>query len=133
MRRTVILCGTASFVMAFLGGLLAFAVVVPRPATAQSTVLPEVRAASFALVDPEGTVLATLERTPLGNGNLTLYDNAGRRRTALSVGVVTFFDGEGTAVLRAGRAEVTSREGLPPVNGVLLGPDGSIGMLPATP
>jgi hypothetical protein len=74
-----------------------------------------------------------LQATPLGNGNLTLYDNAGRRRTALSVGVVTFFDAEDAVVFRAGRADVVSREGFPPVNGVLLSPGGSISILPSSP
>ena len=37
MRRTVLLAGILPFVSAFLGGVLAFSLVVPAPATAQSS------------------------------------------------------------------------------------------------
>ena len=60
MRRAVILCGTASFVMAFLGGFLAVSLAFPAAATAQSSQLQEVRASAFTLVGEDGTVIAQL-------------------------------------------------------------------------
>src|SRR5437016_6089222 len=35
MRRIILLCGTASFLMAFLGGALAFSLAIPSPVAAQ--------------------------------------------------------------------------------------------------
>src|SRR6266581_156695 len=83
MRRTVLLAGILPFVSAFLGGVLAFSLVVPSPATAQSSQLQEVRASAFTLVAPDGTVLATLAPGGAGNGgNLRLYA-AGADRLSL--------------------------------------------------
>src|SRR5438093_251168 len=36
MRRMILLCGTASFLTAFLGGALAFSLAIPKPVAAQS-------------------------------------------------------------------------------------------------
>jgi hypothetical protein len=137
MRRAVLLCGTASFVMAFLGSVLAFALVAPSVATAQSGQLQEVRASAFTLVGPDGTVLAELFPTTPGNvARLTLRDSTGTERVRLvGTGVVNVFDQEGTTVVfRAGRSyTVGGNTGLPPTNGVELGPGGSISTLPSLP
>jgi hypothetical protein len=60
MRRLILLAGVLPSVSAFLGGVLAFSLVAPEPATAQSSQVQEVRASAFTLVGPEGTVLASL-------------------------------------------------------------------------
>ena len=136
MRRAVILCGTASFVMAFLGGVLAFSVVNPSSATAQSNQLQEVRASGFTLVGPDGTVLATLAPGPLtGAAALEMYDAAGTRHLELvGLGIMNAFDPEGiTPVFRAGRTYRLGPLGQPPLNGVALDPDGSISIIPPQP
>src|SRR5438105_1609935 len=69
MRRAVLLCGTASFLMAFLGGFLAFNLAVPSLVEAQDARIrgqqvtgPGVRA-NMSLLDPNGT-----PRISLNNG-----------------------------------------------------------------
>ena len=85
--RAVILCGTASFVMAFLGSALAFSLLAPSSATAQPSQAQEVRGSAFTLVGPDGTVLASLAPGgDTGTGNLTLYDGAGTRRMRMTGG-----------------------------------------------
>ncbi len=133
MRRAVILCGTASFVMALLGGVLAFTLVSPSSATAQSTQPEEVRASVFTLVGSDGTVLARLAPSSSGAGLLQLYDAAGTRHVGIvGAGAVQAFDEDGTTlVFRAGRTFTVLSDGLPPLNGVELGPGGSVSMLPS--
>ena len=136
MHRTVILCGATSFIMAFLGGLLALSLGAPSAATAQSTQLQEVRASAFTLVGPDGTVLAQLATGTGLNGRLSLRDGAGTERVALvGSGVLNVYDQEGTTVVfRAGRSYTAgANTGLPPTNGVDLGPGGSISTLPPAP
>ena len=135
MRRAVILCGTASFVMAFLGAALAFNLLAPSSATAQSGEAQEVRAAAFTLVGPDGTIIARLHPSITGHGELDLYDVAGTRRVDLvGSGALNILDQDGTTLaFRAGRTFVPSPSGSPPLNGVLLGPGGAIGMLPPSP
>jgi hypothetical protein len=131
MRRAVILCGTASFIMAFLGGLLAVAVASPSPATAQPSQAQEVRASSFVLVGTDGeTVIGRWAPGPSGGGNLTLHNASGIRRLGAGGGQIETFSSDGTRLtFKAGQTDETYT-GNVPVNGVLLGPDGSIGMLP---
>jgi hypothetical protein len=132
MRRTILLVSVLPFVSAFLGGALAFTLVAAPQATAQSSQLQEVRASAFTLVGEDGTVLARLAPGP-GGGRFSLRNAAGTERVTLAAaGILNVWDQDGTTVVfRAGRSynPVGAATGLPPINGVELGPDGSIGML----
>jgi hypothetical protein len=122
------------FVSAFLGGALAFSLVAAPQATAQSSQLQEVRASAFTLVGPDGTVLARwAPGGARGRGILTLHDEAGTRRMSMiGSGELVVYDQDGTAVrFRAGRSFDISTAGRPPLNGVELGPGGSISTLEA--
>jgi hypothetical protein len=131
MKRAIILCGSASFVMAFLGGMLAFSLVVPSMATAQSSQLEEVRAAAFVVVGPDGTVIGRLGPSGTGSGSLSLFDTAGLRHIAVQGdGSISAYDTDGTIRFRAGYQPILGPQGQPAVNGVLLGPDGSVSILP---
>jgi hypothetical protein len=131
MRRAVILCGTMSFVMAFLGGIVAFSLVAPSLATAQSTQLEEVRASAFVLVGTDGTVIGRFGPGAAGNGNLVLLDTDGRPRWTIGGGgALSVYDPEGTIRFRAGYQPALGPGGAPLVNGVLLGPEGSVSILP---
>jgi hypothetical protein len=133
MWRTILLASVLPFVSAFLGGALAFSLVAAPQATAQPSQLQEVRASAFTLVGPDGTVLAQLAPATAGPGRLVLRDAAGTQRLILSgAGVLNAYDQDGTTVVfRAGRTynPVGAATGLPPVNGVELGPGGFIRML----
>ena len=132
MWRTILLAGVLPFGSAFLGGALAFTLVAAPQATAQSSQQQEVRASAFTLVGPDGTVLAQLARNPTsGTGRLSLRDAAGTERVTLAGGgILNVWDQDGTVVFRAGRSyDVGPTSGLPPTNGVELGPGGSIRML----
>lgn len=136
MRQAVILCGATSFLMAFLGGLFAFSLVTPSRATAQPSQAPEVRASAFSLVGEDGTVIARLQPGP-GQGGppagvLILYSGEGTRRISITgAGTFNVFDEDGGAtVFRAGRSFIVAPFGDPPVNGVVLGPGGSISTRP---
>jgi len=135
MRRTILLGATLPFVSAFLGGALAFSLVVAPQAAAQANQPQEVRASAFTLVGPDGTVLAQL--APGGGGaRLVLRDAAGTDRvTLVSLGTLNVWDQDGTTVVfRAGRSySAGATSGLPPTNGVELGPGGSISTIPALP
>jgi hypothetical protein len=135
MRRAVLLCGTTSFLMAFLGGMLAFSLVAPSLATAQAGQLEEVRASAFVLVGADGTTLARLEPGNQGGGSLVLNDTSGTRRLQLAGGgwVAAYEQDGSTAAFRAGRAFIPTSDGTPAVNGVLLGPGGSVSSLPTLP
>ncbi len=130
MRRTILLAGVLPFVSAFLGGVPAFSLVAAPQATAQSSQAQEVRASAFTLVGPDGTVLVRLGSGGQGAGNLTLNDAEGTRHLSIrGVGQMVAYDQDGTTVaFTAGRAF-----GDLPVNGVLLGPDGSIGIVAPQP
>jgi hypothetical protein len=132
-----LLASVLPFVSAFLGGALAFSLVAAPQATAQSSQLQEVRASAFTLVGPDGTVLAELGPTANGNaGRLSLRDAVGTQRvTLVGTGILNVYDPDGTTVVfRAGRSyTVGATTGLPPTNGVELGPGGSIGMLEVRP
>jgi hypothetical protein len=135
MRRTILLSAVVPFVSAFLGGALAFGLVVAPQASAQSNQPQEVRASAFTLVGPDGTVLAQL--APGGGGaRLVLRDAAGTDRvTLVSLGTLNVWDQDGTTVVfRAGRSYAAgATSGLPPSNGVELGPGGSISSIPSLP
>ena len=134
MRRTIVLAGVLPFVSAFLGGVLALSLIAPSSATAQSGQLQEVRATAFTLVGQDGTVLARLAPGNLGFGNLALFDTAGTQRLQLQGnGRMGVNDADGTLVFQAGRSFEASGTGRPPVNGVELGPGGSVSMLPPLP
>ena len=138
MGRTILLAGILPFVSAFLGGVLAFSLVAAPQATAQSGQLQEVRASAFTVVGADGTVRARLEpaETPSGGelGFLSLYGVTGvRRLTVTGAGTVNAYDTDGTLAFRAGRSFVVSPDGFPPLNGVELGPGGSISMIPSLP
>ena len=129
MWRTILLASVLPFVSAFLGGALAFSLVAPPQATAQSSQPQEVRASAFTLVREDGTVLARLAPTPGGSGRLALSDVAGTERvTVVGSGILNVWDQDGTTVVfRAGRSYIVgAASGLPPTNGVELGPGGSI-------
>jgi len=133
MWRTILLASVLPFVSAFLGGALAFSLVAAPQATAQSSQLQEVRASAFTLVGPDGTVLAQLAHNPAsGTGRLSMRDATGTERVGLTGGgSLQVYDENGTLVFRAGRSAfaVGPTSGLPTVNGVELGPGGSIRML----
>src|SRR5690242_2102082 len=101
MRRAVILCGTVSFIMAFLGGALGSNLAAAPQAGAQSNQPQEVRASTFTLVAEDGTVLARLapNEPPPGLrpvGQLTLNNASGTTRlTAMGGGIVTAYDQDG--------------------------------------
>ena len=76
MKRTIALCGAAAFLLAFLGGMLAFSLVVPSWATAQSSQEQEGRASAFTLVDADRTVLASLPPASLGAPGSTPFHAA---------------------------------------------------------
>ena len=131
MRRTILLSGVCSFIMAFLGGILAFSLVAPAPATAQSSQLQEVRASAFVLVGADGnTVIGRWAPGPSGGGNLTLNSVGGTRRLGVGGGQIETFSSDGTALtFKAGQTDETYT-GAVPVNGVLLGPGWSVSALP---
>jgi hypothetical protein len=132
MWRTLFLASVLPFVSAFLGGTLALSLVAAPQATAQSSEPQEVRASAFTLVRADGTVLAQLAPTPNGVARLLLRDGAGTERvTLVGSGILNVWDQDGTTVVfRAGRSyTVGGASGLPPANGVELGPGGSIRML----
>ena len=69
MRRAVFLCGATSFLMAFLGGILAFSLVLPSMAEAQQTA-PGTTALNFS--DGNGANRIRLAQNPNGSAQITL-------------------------------------------------------------
>ena len=133
MRRAVLLCGTASFIMAFLGGVLAFGLVAPSLATAQSSQPQEVRASAFTLVNEAGAVQARLWVNPVGAGVLEFMRGDGTVSSTVSVVGLQMRDAGGNLYLRVGRCTGTTGPcpgGLPPYEGLQLGPNGSISPMP---
>jgi hypothetical protein len=130
MRRTIVLMGVLPFVSAFLGGTLAYSLMAVSVTTAQSSQPQEVRASEFTLVGPDGTVLASLSQSRTGAGFLRLFDAEGKRRVLVSgTGTYEVYDGDETTLLfRAGRT-FGGPNVLPPINGVELGPGGSISII----
>jgi hypothetical protein len=114
--------------------MLAFALIVPPLVTAQSSQLPEVRAGAFVLVGPNGTDVARLEPGGGGNGRLLLNAADGTRSVRLNgAGGLTVFDTDGNTLRFQAGYVSPGRSAEPPINGVLLGPGGSISMLPTAP
>jgi hypothetical protein len=129
MRRTIFLSGVCAFIMAFLGGILAFSLVAPPSATAQSTQAQVVRASAFELIAEDGTVIGRLMTGPGGGGNLELLRSEGTVGLRLSGGGwMDTYTPDGTPTFRAGHSFGGGRGGA--FSGVQLGPDGSIGKLP---
>jgi hypothetical protein len=76
--------------------LLAVRLLLPTQTHAQAAQQGDIRATSFTLVGADGTVLAKLAAGPSGNGNLTLFDTAGRPRAAITgASSVTIMDANG--------------------------------------
>src|SRR6185369_3132358 len=108
------------------------------PVTAQSGQLQEVRAAAFVVTGPEGIMLGRLGSGGLGNGNPSLYDDAGRQRWQMNgVGGMSAFGSEGMSRFQAGYQPIPGPEeshlgpqGIQPINGVMLDANGSVGTLP---
>lgn len=118
-------------------GIVAFSVTATllvqylmTPPGAQAQTGPQVvRTSGFELVSPEGAILARLVPGPQGGGNLTMFDAAGNRRTVVAGnGTIAAFD-LGSTTLRFFEGYSTVATGLPTVNGVALGPDGTVGIL----
>lgn len=104
--------------------------------TAQPVAAHELRANSFVLVSDDGTVQARVTVVPGVNvGSLTFVRSDGTPATSFSPSGLTTFAPDGTVTVRVGRC-VPSAEfptcagGLPPFNGVQLGADGAVSMLP---
>jgi len=134
MRRTILLTGVLPFLSAFFGAVLAFSLVVPPPATAQPGGLQEVRGSAFVLVDQNGAILARLAPAPSGDALMSFRDAAGTTRLRLhGAGSFTVFGPDSSTAFRAGNTFGDAMLGDQSVNGVLLGPGGSIGMLPSAP
>jgi hypothetical protein len=104
----------------------------PSPAAAQVGQLEEISATRFTLVGADGTILARLEPGNDANARLQLFNNVGVLRVGLTAqGAVNIFDVDGTTQrFRAGFVPYTDGQGRPPINGVWLDGDGSIGPIP---
>ena|SRR5579871_17181 len=137
MRRTLLLAGIFPFFSAFLGGVVAFGLVAPSMASAQAAAAPEVRASSFVLVGDDGTVQARLGIVPgVGIGSLTFLRADGQPAASFSPAGFTMFDPDGAVRIRVGRCVPsadfpTCPGGLPPFEGLQLGPNGSVSVLPS--
>ena len=118
--------------LSVLGTLLSQHVLAPSPAIAQPTQLQELRAAKFVLVAADGTELARLEPGGDGNGRLQLFDKTGVVRVSLAGGgAVNIFDTDGTTQrFRAGFVPYVDSAGRPPINGVWLDEEGTVGGVP---
>ena len=136
MKRTVLLGGVLPFVSAFLGGVLAFSLVVSPSATAQPSPAREVRAERFVLVAADGTEIGHwVGGGPDGNARLQLRDASGTLRVLLAgQGSLIAFDTDGSTIrFRAGYVPYVDASGRPPINGVWLHPEGSISRVPPSP
>ena len=110
MRRTVILCGAASFVMAFLGTVLASTVAVPAVVGAQEA---RIRAEQFTVVGDNGADGVRLGTGPGLNSDVRVLDTNGVLRAAFNTGGIlagndpdgagfNVYAPDGTTVLRLG-------------------------------
>ncbi len=77
-------------------------VLSPQQAVAQPGQPAEVRASAFVLVGQDGSVLARLAPSgDTGNGQLTLFDTAGKTRLFLHSSALAVLDRDGTTVRTA--------------------------------
>ena len=129
LQRTLLLVGAVT--LSVLATALVERLPNPSPAVAQTGPAPVVRASTFELVNDSGAVLARITSGGAGNGSLTLFDTAGNRRAVLAGnGTLATFDADGSTLrFYAGYALAATPDGRPPVNGVALAPDGTVGML----
>ena len=130
LQRTFLLVGTIAF--SVLTTTVAERLANPAPPAAAQVAQPAVvRGSAFELVGEDGSVLARLTAGGLGNGNLTLFDTTGNRRVSLGGnGTLAMFDTDGSTLrFLAGYSLAPGATGAPPVNGVRLAPDGTVGML----
>jgi hypothetical protein len=83
MRRTILLAGVLPFVSAFLGGILAFSLVIPSFVEAQES---RIRAESVVVVDDSGTIRANMNSGPGARSNVGVFSQAGIPRISMSTG-----------------------------------------------
>jgi hypothetical protein len=84
MRRTIVLAGAVSFVMAFLGGLLAVTLALPAIAGAQES---RIRAEQFNIVGDNGADRVMLRAGPgAGAAVWVLAADGATRRVAMATG-----------------------------------------------
>jgi hypothetical protein len=83
MRRTFLLAGVLPFVSAFLGGVLAFSLVVPGIADAQES---RIRAESVVVVDGNGTTRANMNSGPGARSGVSVWSQAGVPRVQVATG-----------------------------------------------
>ena len=121
-------------VLSVLATLTAQHLLLPPLVIAQPDQPQEVRATRFVLVAADGTVLARLEPGGDGNGRLQLFDKTGTLRVGLAGGgALNINDTDGvTQRFRAGYVPYVDSAGRPPINGMWLDADGSIGVAPTS-
>jgi len=121
-------------VLSVLATLTAQHLLLPPLVIAQADQPQEVRATRFVLVAADGTVLARLEPGGDGNGRLQLFDKTGTLRVGLAGGgALNINDTDGvTQRFRAGYVPYVDSAGRPPINGMWLDADGSIGVAPTS-
>ena len=83
MRRTILLSGVCSFIMAFLGGVLAFGLVVPTMVEAQQNRL---RAESVTVTGSTGTDRVELSAGAGVNSHVNVLDASGDLRAQMRTG-----------------------------------------------
>ena len=129
LQRSVLFVGVVA--ISVLTTLLVERLANPTPVAAQGGQPQVIRATAFELVGPGDSVLARLSPGGSGNGNLSLFDTAGNRRAAMAGnGTFFVFDEDGTTLrFEAGYSQTAGASGTPPVNGVALAPDGTVGVL----
>jgi len=108
--------------LSVISTLLIQRLLLPQPAGAQSAQASEVRASSFVLIGSDGTEIARLGPGSQGAGNLTLFDQTGQLRIAVSgAGDLLAYGTGGTALAQLYAKADDNSSGL-----ILRDPDGSI-------
>src|SRR5215210_5179675 len=127
MKRAICLAGLVSFLMAFLGTTLAFAVALPGLVGAQETRL---RAEQLTVVGDNGADRVGIQTGPGGAASMRLLDANGTLRSMTSTGGqergddpdaagIAFRNSSGTQVIRLGTGRGPSSTG-PLVQGLQL-------------
>ncbi len=127
MKRAICLGGAVSFVMAFLGTMLAVAVALPAIVSAQETRL---RAEQLTVVGDNGTDRVRIQTGPGGAASVRLMDTDGNLRSMTSTGGqargddpdaagIAFQNSSGMQVIRLGTGRGPSSTG-PLVQGLIL-------------